>query len=183
MTDKKRFPLVRARAIAQPLCEIWAPYVEQIEIAGSIRRGKAEVGDIEILYIPKLGEAPTDLFGNAVAEPEDMLDTYLQRLIEQGVYAKRGGYGPLNKLLIHVPSGIPLDVFATTADNWGMSLVIRTGPKEFNVRLMQRFRELGMSGHAYAGVTDRDGQPLDCPTEHDVFRHAQWDYVEPEDRR
>lgn len=183
MTDKQRFPLRQARIIANRLARDFEPHCERVAVAGSIRRGKDEVGDIEILYIPKFGEAPTDLFGDMVGRPEDMLDTYLQRMIEQGVFAKRGGFGRLNKLLVHVPSGIPLDVFATTADNWGMSLVIRTGPKEFNVRLMQRFRELGMSGHAYAGVTDRDGQPLDCPTEQDVFRHAQWDYVEPEDRR
>jgi len=183
MTDKQRFSLEQAHLIANKLAKDFEPHCERVEIAGSIRRGKAEVGDIEILYIPKLINAPPDLFGAPTMDPEDALDTYLRHLIETGVLAIRGGYGPKNKLLIHMSSGIPLDVFRTDAENWGMSLVVRTGPKDFNVRLMSRFQELGIAGHAYAGVTDRDGQPLDCPTEHDVFRHAQWDYVEPEDRR
>ena len=74
--------------------------------------------------------------------------------------------------MVHVPSGIPIDVFSTSAQNWGMSAVVRTGPKEFNIRLMQRFRQLGMTGHAYGGVTGRDGI-IECPDEETVFRIAE----------
>ncbi len=183
MTDKQRFPIGKARSVATALAASFEPYTERVHIAGSIRRGKQEVGDIEILYIPKLVEAPTDLFGAPTGQPEDMLETHLLRMMEMGVLAKRGGFGPKNKLLVHVPSGIPLDVFRTDAANWGMALVVRTGPKDFNVRLMSRFQELGIAGHAYAGVTYRGGKRFDCPTEEDVFKHAQWDYVEPKERR
>lgn len=56
-----------------------------------------------------------------------------------------------------------------------------SGPAAFNVRLMSRFRQMGMRGHAYGGVT-KDGQEIVCPTEEDVFRLAGWMYVPPEKR-
>mgnify|MGYP001591582574 CR=1 FL=1 len=59
---------------------------------------------------------------------------------------------------------------------------MRTGPKELNIRAMSRFRSLGLQGHAYGGVTGRDGEALPCPTEKVVFRLLQWPYVAPEKR-
>ena len=49
--------------------------------------------------------------------------------------------GVQNKLGIHVPSGIPVDFFATTPAGWFRSLVIRTGSKDFNLWL--KCHELG----------------------------------------
>ena len=64
-----------------------------------------------------------------------------------------------------------------------MTLFIRTGPKAWNVRAMAHFKNKGMEGHAYGGVTDVDGRELDCPEEHDVFLALGWSWVYPEDRR
>ena len=187
MTEKQRFPLARARSVAAALQLAFSPYVERIEIAGSIRRGREDVGDIELLYVPRLSEPPADLFGTPVGEPEDALDGAMNRQMKMGEMAKRPNkdghftYGPKNKLLIHRASGIPVDLFRTDQANWGMAMVVRTGPAAFNVQLMARFKTLGMAGHAYAGVT-YNGAEVDCPTEREVFRHAQWDYLEPQER-
>ena len=94
----------------------------------------------------------------------------------------RYSYGEQNKLLVHVPSGVPVDVFSSSIKNWGMSLMVRTGPKEFNVRMMSRFRELGMRGHAYGGVTDQGGTEIECPDEETVFRLLSWPWMPPERR-
>ena len=64
-----------------------------------------------------------------------------------------------------------------------MTMVIRTGPAEFNMRLMQRFLDLGMKGHVSDGIEDKWGNWILCATEEEVFELAQWDYLEPEDRR
>ena len=81
-----------------------------------------------------------------------------------------------------MPSGIPVDVFSSSTNNWGMSLVVRTGSKDFNVRMMARFRELGMRGHAYGGVTDQEGNEIECPDEETVFRLLGWSWMPPERR-
>ena len=64
-----------------------------------------------------------------------------------------------------------------------MSLVVRTGPKDFNVRMMSRFRELEMRGHAYGGVTDRNGNDVECPDEATVFGLLGWPWIPPEERQ
>jgi len=92
--------LEKAKAIAEELKELLAPACERIRIAGSIRRRKPDVGDIEILAIPKF---------NGVV---DLLDHKLKWLIGTHVLEyrpnKKGSivYRPKNKLLRHADSGI-----------------------------------------------------------------------------
>ena len=52
-------PLAFATTLAKKLVDELAPYCQRIEIAGSVRRQSAEVGDIELVAIPKFAERPT----------------------------------------------------------------------------------------------------------------------------
>ena len=168
--------LQKAKAIAEELLELLKPACERITIAGSIRRQKPEPSDIELLCIPR--------FVGGV----DQLDRELGPLMLQQILGhrrnKRGSiiYGPKNKLLLHKPSGIGVDVFSVTESNWGMALFVRTGPKEWNIKAMSRFRELGMQGHAYGGISFSDGREINCQDEETVFRNLGWAYVAPERR-
>ena len=120
---------------------------DRIEVAGSIRRRRQFVGDIEILCIPKTGGL--DLFGEPV-EGDSALDRCCLELLDQGLIEYRLNvdgvkmYGPLNKYVRHVGSGIPVDIFTTAADRWGMALLVRTGPREFNQSVMYEFQRLGL---------------------------------------
>ena len=168
--------LEKARAIAEELVELLKPACERITVAGSIRRRRQDCGDIELLVIPKYEETI------------DLLDRQLGGLMLKQVLGHRRDrrgritYGPKNKLLLHRPSGIGVDVFSVTESNWGMALFVRTGPKEWNIKAMSRFRELGMQGHAYGGITDSDGSEITCPDEKTVFKYLQWAYIPPERR-
>ena len=57
---KKRFPRHEALAVADELVAALLPYVDRIVIAGSLRRRKPGVGDIEIMYIPTIEERKDD---------------------------------------------------------------------------------------------------------------------------
>ncbi len=178
--EKRRFPLAQAEGVARELAELLTPACERIQIAGSLRRRKATVGDIELLCIPRPLE--NHLFYR------DALDQLLRgRLMPEGVLTPRINqkgshtYGPLNKLLLHVGSGTPVDVFSAGLENWGMALLVRTGSAEFNIRVMSRFRELGMRGHAYGGVHTPTGY-VACPDEDTVFRLLGWPFMPPEER-
>ena len=189
MSNKqRRHPLAAAGAVAHELRGLLAPFCDRIEVGGSIRRRRSTVGDIELLAIPPM-DGQRDMFGGVAGE-NDQLDQAVRQLMADGVLAKRrradgalSGYGPANKLLLHVPSGISVDLFSTTAANWGMSMAIRTGPADFVVRMMTRFRSLGMRGHASRGVTGTDGAEIDCPNEGRVFDLLDWPWVPPERRR
>jgi len=180
-----RWPLAFARQVAEDLRARLDPTCERIEIAGSIRRGRPWVGDVELLCIPR-AELIRNVLGEVVGETS-YLEWALLEFLDSGLLAKRRNvkgsevYGPKNKLLTHVPTGVNLDVFTADARNWGMALLVRTGSAEFNVKVMSRFRALGGKGHAYGGVTIGEGQ-RPCPDEADVFRLLAWGWVDPEAR-
>ena len=180
-TKPLRWPRDDAEKVAQGLLSILQPACHRIEIAGSLRRLTNDVGDIELLCVSKTG-------GNEVFGAYLLLDQEILALIDEGILTYRlnsrghRNFGPKNKLLVHKPSGISVDIFSTAVTNWGMALLVRTGPKEFNIKVMSQLRRNGMKGHAYGGVTDQDGQELSCPTEQAVFRLLGWGFVTPENR-
>ena len=187
MTTKQRHDIRYARVVAEDLVRLLEPYCERIEIAGSIRRERPMVGDIELLCISKVTSSADSFPG--MGTNYFALDETFDTMVKNGtVLEKRLNklgqptYGWQNKLMVHVPSGIPVDAFSASEENWGMSQLVRTGPREFNVRVMARFRELGMKGHAYGGVTDQEGNEIACPDEETVFRLLGWDWISPEER-
>lgn len=169
------FPLWQAEAVGNYLVQELGPACDRITVAGSVRRRKPMVGDIELLCVPA-GDGLFQL---------DRLDQAVQELMGRGILAfrlnKLGNrtYGRLNKLLIHVSSAIPVDIFSASMENYGMALFVRTGSAEFNVKAMARLKALGTPGHAYGGITGPDGREIPCPDEQTVFRHLGWRYLEP----
>jgi DNA polymerase/3'-5' exonuclease PolX len=120
MSDKSRWPASIARSVANELIAELQPRCEQLCIAGSLRRRKPEVGDIEILYVPRMGQVhrPGELF----PQPGSLADDLLEEWLIKDVIRKRPNvngnvtWGNHNKLAVHVASGIPVDLFATTAE-------------------------------------------------------------------
>ena len=148
------------------------------------------VGDVELVLIPAFGGLQGSLFDDPPAHlDQNLADLAIGLMRTDGTLDARPNvngsitYGPLNKLLVHRRTGIPIDIFSTRTDFWGMTLLVRTGPKDFNIKVMRQFRSLGLKGHAYAGVSDGHGSELPCPTEDEVFRLLQWRYLPPKERR
>lgn len=169
--------LERAKAIAEELKRLLYPTCARIEIAGSIRRQKPEVGDIELLCIPKY------------VAVVDQLDRELGALFIQQILGfrrnKRGSivYGPKNKLLRHLGSGIGVDIFSTDAKCWPVALVVRTGGKETNKRIATAALRKGYRFHAYgSGFSTPDGAIV-CHSEREVFEAVGLPYLEVWERR
>lgn len=187
VTDKRKFKHAEALVVAQELVALIGPHVERITIAGSLRRQKPEVSDVELLYVPKLGRDITEMF----APPNyNLTEEVIQRLVDKGVIQPRltkAGYrawGQQNKLATHVASGIPVDLFATTAEKWYVALVIRTGGKDTNLELTTGAQRIGRKLHAYgAGVEDLNtGEVFKANSEQEVFALCNVPYREPEQR-
>jgi len=182
MTSKERFPLALASSVASEILESLIPACERIYVAGSIRRRRPDVGDIELLVIPKFRDVK-DLFQTTIEEI-DCTDDLLTELISRGILRRRGAWGHLNKFFTHNRSGIPVDIFVGTRENWGRDLLVRTGSADFNRRVMTRLKEFYAGGHAYgdAAVTTRDGYRLTAPDEETMFNYLEWDWIPPEKR-
>lgn len=183
-----KVPLATAIELAEQMKALLAPVVERIAIVGSVRRRKAVVGDVELLFIPKIESRAAGLFDS---EPFDLASEFIDKLVADGTLGKRlkdgtnfvAGWGAKNKLAFHRESGISLDLFSTTAENWWVSLVIRTGGKDTNLLLTTGAQKLGYTLNAYgAGVTTRDGTVIPATSEEHVFRLCALPYKLPHER-
>lgn len=121
--------LNQATEIAERIKAELAPYCDRIEIAGSIRRRKPEVGDIEIVAIPKRVEDGM-LFSNIVTHPKFCI------LVNRWPAVKGKPTGKYTQRIL--PEGINLDLFMADADNWGLIYAIRTGSAAFSHEVLAK---------------------------------------------
>ena len=141
--------------VAQELCRELTPNSERIIVAGSLRRRKTEVGDVEILFVPKMGKIADllDLLGHPMVV--NFAEAAIESLLLSGVLEKRRNangvtaWGKANKLAVHQPSGIPVDLFTATLANWWNYLVCRTGGAENNVAICQGAIDRGWKWNPY----------------------------------
>lgn len=184
--SKTRFPHAEALKVAEELQTMLAPACTRIAIAGSLRRGKPEVGDIELLFVPILSKHPDELFDEKIV---DVCSEVCDKLLADGILEKRPNinghfaWGESNKLARHVASGIPVDLFSTREERWWVSLVIRTGSKETNLKLTRGAMAQGASLMAYGcGVKWSDGTITPAISERHVFEMCRVPYKEPKHR-
>jgi DNA polymerase (family 10) len=195
-TEKQRWPHAAARQVADELVAALAPSCERIEIAGSLRRMKPWVGDIEILYIPRRDEAklPGEMFAQA---EQNLADLAIDTLLLSGVLVKRTNakgaemFGEKNKFVRHADSGIPVDLFAVTWEYWFNYLVCRTGGTQTNLAICNAAIKRGWKWNPYgAGFSRRSISPehgrveeiVAMTSERNVFEFVGLPWREPEER-
>lgn len=199
MSDKAKFPRALALDVARVLCRMIERGCARmpdgkpaLKVCGSLRRGKSEVGDIELVYIPRVDPVPeaADLLGDTGRTvPLNRVDEVLEILLAEGVLARRlnklgrTAWGPENKLAVHVPSGVPVDLFATTADAWWSYIVCRTGSAESNTRISSAALRKGWRWHPTQGYfRGFMGQRHWIANEQDAFHLVGLPYKEPRER-
>jgi len=168
-----------------------APAAEEgrCRIVGSVRRGKKEVGDIEILYVPKtvMKRGPGEMFESE----HDAVALVLKELQDSGMLDKRKNadgcltWGPQIKLARHIATGIPVDLFATNEASWWNYLVCRTGPADLNARIAVMAKARGWKWEPYSSGFRSLGNPDEVhavKSEREVFEFVGMKYVEPEKR-
>ena len=174
--SKQKIPLSEAKRIAEDIIKVLAPLCERIEIAGSARRKKAEVGDIELVAIPKPSH---DMFGNEL--PDHLLDFASWHLLGR---VESNGH-KYKKIILD--AGPQLDLFIVTPPaQWGVIFMIRTGPAEYGHAIVTPRVHGGLLP---SHLRVREGAiwlnelaPLETPEESDVYNLLGIPYVEPEAR-
>jgi DNA polymerase/3'-5' exonuclease PolX len=190
-----RIPRSEAKTLALELVDLLRDACVRIEIAGSIRRGRAEVGDLDIVAIPHLHtRLAEDLFGQVVVDgpPQSALHDRCQALVADGTlgvplndHGHPKTWGPQLKRAIW--RDLPVDILSTTWEQWGVALLLKTGPWEFSKRLVTSRTEGGACPRELvfreSRVRRRDtSDPLETPDEESVFAALGLEYVPPERR-
>jgi DNA polymerase/3'-5' exonuclease PolX len=189
-STETRIPLDEARQIAEILGSAVLPSCFRVEIAGSIRRQRADIGDIDLVCQPIL-KPELDMFDEPTGQTRNLLTERLDWMVERGHLMKRlnklGHPSWGNDLKRAVFRGLSVDIQSVEdRDTWGAWLVIRTGPADFNKALVTP-RSKG--GVLPSGFEFRDGFKLfrfggqvPTPTELDLFRELGFEYQPPKDR-
>lgn len=185
---KVKVPLAAAEKVADELMEMLSPLCKKCVIAGSIRRQKSMVSDIEILYIPKM----TTIIpaGQLLPVRVSAMEVAISYMRLGGLLALRpsttGGtsFGPHVKFMVHVPTDIAVDFFATTAKRWYNSLVCKTGGKKSNKIISTAALKMGYSwATSTEGFVNKStGSIVPVKSEKDVFDFVRLHYLRPEDR-
>lgn len=154
--------LEQAEIIANKYVRLLGPYCKRIEIAGSIRRQCAEVGDIEIVCIRNTAK----LF-NFVGEVNKLKKIKGEAT---GKYTQR--------LLLE---GINLDLFMCYKENWGLIYAIRTGSVGYShTVLAEGWAKCGFK--SADGMLQKDGLPVPVYEEKDLFDLIGVQFKPPEFR-
>jgi len=143
------------------------PGVEKITPAGSLRRGRETVGDLDILVT---GKACCD-----DVEREKLIDHIIKLpgLLE---IIARGE----NKISFRLRGGMQVDVRTLSPDSFGAAMQYFTGSKGHNVALRQRALKMGYTLSEYSLARIDDQAVVAAKTEEEIYAKLKLDYVPPE---
>lgn len=165
-----RYPLDQAQAVAAEILGWLGPDCERVAVAGSIRRQKPTVGDVEIVAIARQDSYVPE--GEMLPVLRSALNYRVQRLVtsKQLLFRpKKDGTianGAEIKLLVHAATGMPVDLFITVPEHWFSLLVCRTGGKRNNEELATLAKRHGyrwmMNGAGFRHLTTGKVTPITC---------------------
>jgi DNA polymerase (family X) len=164
-----RFLIDAAETEATKLSEYLArfPGIDRITPAGSLRRGRETVGDLDILVT---GTACCTETGRAAAIEYVAKYPPLMDVIARGD----------NKISFRLRSDIQVDVRLLPPESFGAAMQYFTGSKAHNVALRQRALKMGYTLNEYSLADLKTEKPVAGKTEEEIYARLKLDYIPPE---
>jgi DNA polymerase (family X) len=151
------------RAAAELIAYLSAvPGVEKVTPAGSLRRSKETVGDLDLLVTgPGAGEA-------------------LEKFVVHPRAHEVLGKGPNKASIKFGLEGLQVDLRALATESYGAALLYFTGSKEHNIVLRSRAQKMGLTLNEYALARLDDESPVASATEEEIYKVLGLDWIPPE---
>jgi len=143
--------------------------IDKITPAGSLRRGRESVGDLDILVTGKVcatEEGRQEAIEHVAKYPP------LMDIIARGD----------NKISFHLRDGMQVDVRLLPPESFGAAMQYFTGSKAHNVTLRQRALKMGYTLNEYTLATLEGEKPVAGKTEEEIYAKLKLDYIPPEMR-
>jgi DNA polymerase (family 10) len=164
-----RFLIDAAETEAKKLTDYLAkfPGIDRITPAGSLRRGRETVGDLDILVTGAAccSEAEREKAVHYIAQYPPLMS-----IIAQGD----------NKISFRLRSDLQVDVRLLPPESFGAAMQYFTGSKAHNVALRQRALKLGYTLNEYSLADLKTEKPVAGRTEEEIYGKLNLDYVPPE---
>jgi DNA polymerase (family 10) len=168
---REPLPLATAEKLATKILAELKPFCERIEIAGSIRRRRPFVNDIDLVALPHY----------------DQVNALRERVLRNTTPISDGP----EIILTRLSNGVQLDLwlarrphkdlFSKHDTNYGAILLARTGSKEHNIWLCQLATRLGRRFNPQYGVFE-NRRCLASATEEEIFAALKLEFIPPERR-
>ena len=142
--------------------------VDSVTPAGSLRRGKETVGDLDLLVT--LADGFTS---------QKHVDTLAEHILKYPDIDQKLAHGE-NKVSFTLTNGLQVDVRLLEKENFGAALMYFTGSKEHNVALRGRANDMGLTLNEYALATLKGEKPVAGRTEEEIYAKLKLDYIPPE---
>src|SRR5271157_466109 len=174
--------------------------VESVTPAGSLRRGKETVGDLDLLVTlggesgehgedrkSKMENRKTEGKGNpksagrqdAGATRQEVVDAVARHILSYPGIDQTLAHGE-NKVSFTLENGLQVDVRLLEKENFGAALLYFTGSKEHNVALRGRANEMGYTLNEYALARLKGEQRVAGRTEEEIHERLKLDFIPPE---
>jgi DNA polymerase (family 10) len=166
--NSSRFRIDVAREFAQRISDLILafPGIEQVTPAGSLRRGRETVGDLDLLATGPACEP--DVVAAAVEHVATL--PLIDNLLARGQ----------NKVTFTLRNNLQVDVRLLPRASYGAALQYFTGSKHHNVALRQRAIKRGLTLSEYALLRLEDNKIVAAATEEDIYNALDLDYIPPE---
>ena len=166
--NSSRFRIDVARQHAERISELIRlfPGIETITPAGSLRRGRETVGDLDLLVTGPACEP--DVVAAAVEHVATL--PLIDKLLARGQ----------NKVSFTLRNNLQVDVRLLPRASYGAALQYFTGSKMHNVALRQRAIRRGLTLSEYALLRLEDNVVVAAATEQEIYNALDLDYIPPE---
>jgi DNA polymerase (family X) len=166
--NSSRFRIDQAREQADRISALIRefPGIDEITPAGSLRRGRESVGDLDLLVTGPACEP--DVVSAAVDHVASL--PLIDKLLAKGQ----------NKVSFTLRSNLQVDVRLLPRASYGAALQYFTGSKMHNVALRQRAIKRGLTLNEYALARLEDNTIVAAATEEAIYRTLELDYIPPE---
>jgi DNA polymerase (family 10) len=141
--------------------------VHSVLPAGSFRRGKETVGDLDLLVTLAARHSARDV------------ETLAKHILAYPENAQTLAHGE-NKVSFRLGTGLQVDVRLLEPENHGAALLYFTGSKEHNVALRGRANKMGYTLNEYALTTLKGARRVAGATEEEIYAKLKLDFIPPE---
>jgi DNA polymerase (family 10) len=142
--------------------------VESVTPAGSLRRGRETVGDLDLLVTMRPGH-----------DKQKDIDAVADHILKYPGIDQNLARGE-NKVSFILGRGLQVDVRLLEKKSFGAALLYFTGSKEHNVALRGRANDMGWTLNEYALTTLKGGRTVAGKTETEIYAKLKLAYIEPE---
>ncbi len=142
--------------------------VESVTAAGSLRRGKETIGDLDLLVTMRPGR-----------DKQKDVDAVADYILKYPDVKRQLAHGE-NKVSLLLESGLQVDVRLLEKKCFGAALLYFTGSKSHNVALRGRANDVGWTLNEYALTTIKGGKTIASKTEEEIYSKLKLAYIEPE---